>query len=425
MQVEISKVEDGKSFVNIYVSGEEVDAEATSIAKASQKNAKINGFRQGAAPVELIKTRYRDAIRAEVSQRLVYKGVSEALRKKELRNAFEPVLAKEHRQEDGRNHLGHFSIDGSFKFNVEFSMPPDVDVVEYKGLEVEVASSNFESWFSNSMLENQRMYGEKELAQKAAEIGDECVVDFEASIDGVPLEGQKEEDYRMIIGHGYMAEDFENAFIGKKSGDQFSVDVKFPAFHEQEVFAGKVVTFACSLKEVYEPQLHPLNDELAQLLSYSDLDQMKQSYKDMYDQQFSGPLRAQTFNAIMEKIFVNNDFDVPEQWVNAEMQNHMRRMNFNPGDNPEVLNSLRELATRTVKVAYILEKIYAKEPDIHLSAEEFKQIVDDEAAKQNITGDAYLEVLRAQGAYEGFVTFHEQQKTIDFLIANSKFKEKV
>lgn len=425
MEVDISEVIDNKCTVSITLPKTEVDSESHFIATQIQPNANVKGFRKGNVPLNVVKTNFRDHILDQVSQKLVVRSTSEALKKKDLKNVSNPELLEEYRAIKGKRYVGKFNLDGSFSFAVSVELPPEIEVKDYRGIEIEVSSNDFDDWFKKQIHEQQVMYGEKESVDRVAVTGDELFVDFAGSIDGEPLEGGEEENYRLVIGDGDLPEDFENAFIGRKPGEQFDVSVKFPEDYPQDALAGRECDFNCTLKEIYELKPHELDDELAQMLSYNDVDDMMEGFKKKWDEEYSAPMRAQIFNSIMDKLLESHPFDAPEGWVIAEMRNTVQRLGAQNFDsNPQLLESIKSISERTVKIAYILDKIYEAEPDIHLTAEEFQAKADEEASKHNMTGTDLIERLKAQGTYEGYVTFHEQQKVIDLLIDNAVMKEK-
>jgi len=425
MQVDISDVEDNKCVVSITLPKSEVDSETNFIANQIQPTVAIKGFRKGNVPLPLVKSNYRDHLLDKVSEKLVVRSTSDALKKQDLKNVSNPELLEEYRAVKGKRYVGKFNLDGSFSFAVSVELPPEIELKDYRGIEVEISSKNFDDWFKKQIHEQQVMYGEKSPVDRVAVSGDELFVDFSGSIGGEPLDGGTEENYRLIVGDGDLPEDFENSFIGRKPGEEFDVAVKFPEDYPQDALAGNECDFKCTLKELYELVPHDLDDELAQMLSYGDVDEMMKGYQEKFESEYSAPMRAQLFNSIMDQLLEANPFDAPEGWIMAEMRNTVQRLGAeNFESNPQLLESIKDISERTVKIAFILDKIYEAETDVHLTAEEFQAKANEEAEKINMSGTDLIERLKAQGTYEGFVTFHEQQKVIDLLIDNAKVKEK-
>jgi FKBP-type peptidyl-prolyl cis-trans isomerase (trigger factor) len=151
---------------------------------------------------------------------------------------------------------------------------------------------------------------------------------------------------------------------------------------------------------------------------------MMVGYKEIFEEEFAAPMRLQIFNSIAEKLLEQHQFEVPKVWIDREVENTKSRLQVKDlDDNEEALKTIREMSERTVKIAFMLDQIYAKEEDVHLSAEEFKAIADKEGEKVGLTGTDLIEKLKQAGAYEGLVTYHEQQKVMAFLVDNAVIKD--
>lgn len=430
MQVDIEDSDNNKCIVRVNFPKTEVELETTSVAQIIQPKANVKGFRPGTAPLHIIKSFYRKPILREVSQRLVYRGTSDSLREKQLKNVSNPELLEEFRVNDQtkKDHIGTFNLDGSFSFAVSVELPPDVDVKDYLGVEVEVDTDTFDSWFEKKMLDAQLMYGDKQAAEDLSKTGDELIVDFHGFVGGEPLDNGGVESQRLVIGDGTYLEAFDAAFVGRKAGEEFSVTVKFPEDYNEEALRGKEVDFNCKVHEVNTIVPHELNDDLAQLLSYSNLEELVNDHKQIWQRDFYEPMRAGIFAKLMEKVAECNPFDLPEAWVNAEIEKRFQQIGVgNLANQPEAFNALKGLCEKSVRYAYLMDKIYEKETDIHLSSDEFLAIAEEEAQKMSISGTELVEKLKREGTYEGFVSFHEQKKVMNFLVDNAVLnsKEKV
>lgn len=426
MQIETNKVDETKVQIDIRIPKSTLDSRIDEVAKSFQPRVNVKGFRKGKVPLNVVKGQFSQEIMAEATTRLVYEGTSEALKERDLKNVSNPVLLEEFRPTKTKGYTGKVHLDGSFSFSVTVELPPEIDVQDYKGVEIEVDAKDFDGWFKKKIKEQQMLYGEKKLADRPAREGDELVIDFEGfHADGTPMEGGGEEGYRLLIGEGNFLRDFEYAFVDKSPGEDFDVDVQFPEDYPQEELAGQIITFKCKLNEIHELVPHPLDDELAMLMSYENVDAMMEAHKQIWEEQWAEPIRAQLFSAIMEKLLEAHEFEVPQAWVDAEVQNTLHRLSLEGADQQPAIDSIREISERTVKIAYVLDKIYEKEEDIHFEVDEFKAVADKEAKKHGLaSGSELIEHAQKTNQYEGFVTFHEQQKTIDFLIENAVIKEK-
>jgi trigger factor len=404
-----------------------VDKEMDDIAKSIQPRVDLKGFRKGNVPLNVVKSQFSNVIKAEATTKLLYAGISEALRENNIRNAGNPILLEEYRPTKKRQHVGWFGLDGTLKFKVSVDAPPEVELTNYTDREIETSFIEYESWLSAELFKSQTAFGEKNQVDRAAAIGDEVVIGFTGRIDGEEFEGGTIDDYILVLGQDTFLPEFEAAFIGQEQMEDFKTNMTFPTSYAQPELAGKEVEFDCILKEVYELKVHPLNDDLAMMLSYGTLEDMMSSLKESWVDEFQKPLRMQVFNGLMDILLEENPFDVPENWVNQEMGLTASRMGLEPkqiADNEAIMNSVRELAERSVKISYLVDMVYEREEAIHITAEEIEGVAADEGARIGKSGMEYLDELRKANKYDAFVSFQEQQKAVDFLVENSKLKEK-
>lgn len=402
-----------------------VNKEINEIAKAIQPQANIKGYRKGNVPLDVVKGTYRSVIKAEASTRLLYNSVSEVLREEKIRNAGNPVLFEEYRPSNTKQHVGLFGLDGSLKFKVSVELPPEVTLKRYKGIEIEGNSANYEEWIKKELYKQQVVLGDKKEVTRASKKGDELVIDFSGKLNNEKFEGGSHADYVFTLGEGGFVPGFEEQFTGKEPNTEFSFPLTFPEEYPEPKLAGKEVVFDCALKEVHEVTPHPLNEDLAMMLSYESVDDMMDQYKEMWEDEFSKPMRAEIFNKIMDVIIEENPFKVPDNWVEQEIKLTMARMGATTEQlkgNDALFESVKTVSERSVRISFLSDKIYEMEDSIHLSADDIESIANRESAEHGISGLEYLDALRKNGQYETFVAFQEQQRVIDFLIENAKEK---
>lgn len=410
--------------ISVIMSKEEVDREQKLAVTQIKGQAEVPGFRKGLAPAGAVFNRYRNHILNIASEQLVYQGTEGALKDKKLRNVSSPELLPEFRRGPSP-YLGVFSLDGSFRFTFAVELPPEVDVKDYVGVQARIPHSNstFEPWFREQLRPQLLMYGTKLTATRPVRRDDEVIADFEAFIEGTAL--YREENYRLNIGSDQMPRAFESAFLDKQTGEEFWISVEMPNEDGiSEQLRGKVCDFKCLIREVVEVQPHDLNDDFAVLSGYESLDTLRQSYKDRWNTEFAQPMRAQTYSAVMDVILKANPFEAPKVWVEREANATLQRLQGqNLRGNEQLMVTLRQMSERNVKAAYLLEKIYEKEQQLHFTPEEFMKRAETVGQQYGLSAGDFIEKLKEQGQYEGFVVQQEQERVIDFLLEKSVIEE--
>lgn len=425
MEVEIKETGPISRRVIVKMPKKRVDAEFKEFFDAARQQIEVRGFRKGQATDEALKARLGPTVNAEVSSRLVYAGVSDAVRDYNLAVAGNPMLIEEHRASDKRKFVGEFGLDGSFRFEVDIDVEPEIDITDYKGVEVAQPTPDIEGWVNEKLYEYQEMFADREpITDRPAEKGDEVSLDFEGFIDGEPIPNSKGELETIVLGQGGLIDGFEENIVGKSAEENFEFQIKFPDDYGNPNIAGKEAVFKCYIHAITKVELHPLNDELAELVVFENLEALKEDLRKRAEEEFMKPVRAQILEEIINKLIEKHPFEVPPGWLEMETRVVAQRLGMQqvPTD-PALLAQLKEIAFKVVKQNYILDKVYAKEESIHLSADDIHQRLTEEGEKLGETAEEYLTNLRNSQNYEGFVAFYEHQRAIDFLIDNAVVKE--
>lgn len=413
--------EDNNYVLDIKIPKGTVEKKMNDLAKSLQPRVRIKGYRDGKAPLSVIRTQMRDTILGEVSTRLLYSSVAEGLKEHNIKNASNPTLLEEFRPTSKKKYVGKFNMDGSFHFKVLVEAPPEIEVKDYKGVKVSVDAKDFDNWVKKEVRKQQMMFGEKEVVDRPAQLNDEVNVAFSGQVDGKPF--ISEEDFTFQIGEGMFVSGFEESFIGRKAEESFTVNVTFPENYGVPRLDGKEATFNATLHEVFETKPHPLNDDLAMMLSYESVEDMMNGYEETWKNEFEKPLRSQIFNSIMDRIIEQNPFDVPDSWINQEMNMTLQRIGMDkmPTD-PGMVDSIKNISERSVRISYLLDKIYEVEPELHLTSDELEELAKSEGSPHNMTGLEWLDQMRQRGQYEAYVAHQEQQKVISFLIDSAEIE---
>ena len=106
-------------------------------------------------------------------------------------------------------------------------------------------------------------YGDRVTVDRAAQEGDEVVVDYEGTVDGERFTGSTTSDAKIVLGSGTYIPGFEDQLVGRFAGEVFDITVTFPDEYptgtdldgNELELAGKEAVFRTTLKEVDEVTL--------------------------------------------------------------------------------------------------------------------------------------------------------------------------
>ncbi len=281
--------------------------------KKNVKSMNVPGFRRGKAPMHIIKAMYGKDIFFE-------DAINEC-----IPEAFEAAVKEAELDIVGSPKFDLVSMEGDIVLKAEGFVKPVPTIEGYKGIEVEkkveeVTDADVEAELARALDRNARFVTESDAAVAD---GDTVTIDFEGFVDGVAFEGGKGENHELKLGSGSFIPGFEEQIAGHKIGEEFEVNVTFPAEYHAAELAGKAATFKCTVKSL--KQLPAADDEFAKDVSEFDtLDEYKADLKSKLvarnEQKADGEVDTALTEALMEKLVC----EIPEPMFEAETENYLR-----------------------------------------------------------------------------------------------------
>ena len=309
MSFTVEKLEHSMAKLTITVPAEEFDKAMVKAYNKTKGRFNVPGFRKGKVPMAFIEKMYGPAVFYEdAANDMINEYYPKEAVASELEIASQPVIDVT-QIEKGKDLI----------FTAEVAVKPEVTLGEYKGVEVEkinveVTDEEVLEDIKKEQLQNAR----KVLVEgRPAKLEDEVTLDFEGFVDGVPFEGGKGENYKLVLGSHSFIDTFEDQLVGKNIGEDVEVNVTFPEDYQADELAGKPAVFKCKINSITESQLPELNDEFASEVGGCDtLDQYKEEVKNKL-------VAKKTKDAANEKVIENATMDIADAQV-EDMQHRMR-----------------------------------------------------------------------------------------------------
>lgn len=275
----------------------------------------MQGFRKGKAPRALIEKSYGREIFYDDAINFVVPDV--------LDQAIEENNIDIAARVDFNNNFEIISIEKGkpFIFEVSVTVKPEVELGDYKGVEVKVAPAEVteDEILGQITAEQEKNAREITITDRAVEPQDKVTIDFEGFIDGEPFEGGKAEDHEIVIGSKSFIGNFEDQLIGKKIGEDVEVNVDFPEDYQAEELAGKPAMFKVAIKAINIKELPELDDDFAADVSdFDTLDEYKADLKAKLLEQKESARTAEVENEVVKKVTENATVDVPEAMINEQ-----------------------------------------------------------------------------------------------------------
>ena len=298
--------------LTIEITKAEFEAAKDKAFKKTGKNITVPGFRKGKAPRKMIEKLYGEGVFFEEAFNIIYPDAMEMAVEK---SGIKPV---------GRADvdLGDPAEEGGLTIIAKVPVEPEVELGEYKGIEVEketvkVLQADVKAELNRMAQRNART----ETVERKAKKNDTVDIDFEGFVDGVPFEGGKAEPHELTLGSGAFIPGFEDQLIGCKAGDEKDVVVTFPEEYHAKELAGKEATFKCKVHKVEETILPEIDDEFAK--DVSDTCETLDDLKKEITERLKAERQEAADNAFEEKVLDavidGMKADIPAAMIDAQV----------------------------------------------------------------------------------------------------------
>ena len=412
--------------LTIEVTKAEFEAAKDKAFKKTGKNITVPGFRKGKAPRKMIEKLYGEGVFFEEAFNIVY---PEAMDMAVEKSGIKPV---------GRADvdLGDPAEEGGLTIIAKVPVEPEVELGEYKGIEVEketvkVLAADVKAELNRLAQRNART----ETVDRKAKKNDIVDLDFEGFVDGQPFDGGKAEHHALTLGSGSFIPGFEDQLIGCKAGDEKDVVVTFPEEYHAKELAGKEAVFKCKVHKVEETILPEMDDEFAKDVSDTceTLDDLKKEISDRLKAQRQEAAEHDFEDKLIDGLIAVMKADIPqamiENQIDSAVQDFGYRMQMQGMGMEQYLKMtgtdmntfrgmFREQAERQVKTRLALQKLAALE-NIAVSDTE----VDEEYGKMAEQYGMEVDKIKAAVNAEALREDLKISNALEFLKKNAKVKK--
>lgn len=412
--------------LTIEITKAEFEAAKDKAFKKTGKNITVPGFRKGKAPRKMIEKLYGEGVFFEEAFNIIYPDAMEMAVEK---SGIKPV---------GRADvdLGDPAEEGGLTIIAKVPVEPEVELGEYKGIEVEketvkVLQADVKAELNRMAQRNART----ETVERKAKKNDTVDIDFEGFVDGVPFEGGKAEHHELTLGSGAFIPGFEDQLIGCKAGDEKDVVVTFPEEYHAKELAGKEATFKCKVHKVEETILPEIDDEFAK--DVSDTCETLDDLKKEITERLKAERQEAADNAFEEKVLDavidGMKADIPAAMIDAQVDTIVQDFGYRlqmqgmgleqylkmTGTEMGAFRAMfKEQAERQVKTRLALQKVVELE-GITVSDKE----LEEEYAKMAEQYKMEVEKVKAIVSKEALEGDLKISNALEFIKKNAKVKK--
>lgn len=428
MKATLIKKENGEATFTLEYTAEEFDKAQVEVYKRTKDKYHVDGFREGKAPRSIIEKRYGETVFVEDAINDLFRdGYPKAIEELDLEVVEQP-----------RVEMGKIAKGQPFIATFTAAIYPEVEVKDYKGVEIDKQEAKLEDGDIESTIDELRERNARmvDVDRDVVEDGDHIVLDYKGFVGDDQFEGGTAEGYGLVIGSGQFIPGFEEQLIGAKKEEDLDVKVTFPEEYHAEELAGKEAIFKCKVHDIKVKEVPELDDEFVKDISEFDtIDELKADVeKKLLEAKEEMALNSMK-DEIIGKIFEANEVEAPEGLILEEVDSMIREMANQlqqQGMNLDMYlayigktmadlhEEARGEAEKRVKTRMILRAISEQE-NIEATDEEVDADIQKMADMYKIEKDKLMGIL-GDDASKMMKKDIAMRKTIDYLYDQAKVK---
>ena len=379
MNVKSVEKENGKAKVVVEIDKPEFEQALNKAYAKCRKDIMLPGFRKGKAPRKMVESMYGATVFYEDAVNEIFPEIyTTAIVDQQLKAVGSPSVSNMDTPDEG-----------GVVLTIETELYPEVTLGQYKGIEVpkrevKVEDSEVDAELSRMAERNARI----ETVDRAAQMGDTVVIDFEGFEGGKPFQGGKAEDYSLTLGSGSFIPGFEEALVGAVAGEERDVNVTFPENYNAKELAGKPAVFKCKVHEVKESIKPELDDEFAKDVSEFDtLDALKNDIRARFTKSREEQNERAFESSAVQLAAANMTCNVPACMIDEQVDHQIEQFAYQlqsqgmkmedytkmiGGDLSSLRQSMRPMAEQTVRSDILLSEI-ARAENLEVTDEEVEE----------------------------------------------------
>jgi trigger factor len=402
-----------------------VQTEVNARLRKLARTVKMDGFRPGKVPMNVVTQRYGYSVQYEVMNDKVGEAFFKASNDANLRVAGQPKISEK-----------ESSTEGFLSFDAVFEVFPEIKIGDLSTAVIDKVTTDVTDGAIDKtvdILRKQRRTFTQRPHDLQAQDGDRATVDFEGKIDGETFSGGKAEDFQFILGDGQMLKEFEDATRGMKTGESKTFPLVFPTDYHGKDVAGKSADFMVTVKRIESAHLPEVNDALATSLGIEDatVDGLRSDIKKNLEREVKFRLLARNKTAVMDALVAKAELDLPNASVQAEVSRlleaaraDLKQRGVKDADKVAIPDDIfRPQAERRVRLGLVVSEL-VRANNLQAKMAQIKAHVEDLAASYEKPAEVsrwYFSDSNRLAEVEGIVL---ENNVTNFVLSQAKVSEK-
>ena len=401
-----------------------VQSEVQTRLKKLARTVKMDGFRPGKVPMNVVAQRYGYSVHYEVMNDKVGEAFANAANEAKLRVAGQPRITEK-----------ESSPEGEMSFDAVFEVYPDVKINDLSSAEVAKVSAAVTDAAIDKridILRKQRRTFALRAHDAPAQTSDRLTVDFEGKIDGEAFAGGKAEDFQFILGDGQMLKEFEDATQGMKAGESKTFQMGFPADYHGKDVAGKTADFMVTVKKIESAHLPEVNEAMAKSLGIEDatVEGLRTDVRKNLEREVKVRLLSRNKQAVMDALIASAELDLPTTAVQSEIQRLMegtradlKQRGMKDADTTPMPDDIfRPQAERRVRLGLVVAEL-VRANSLQAKPEQIKTHIEELAASYEKPADVMRWYYGDKNRLAEVEAVVMENNVTDFVLARAKVSE--
>ena len=358
-----------------------IQNEVNTRLKRLARQVKVDGFRPGKVPMNIVAQRYGYSVHYEVMNDKVGEAFSVAANEAQLRVAGQPRISEKEQ-----------TSDTEMAFDAIFEVYPEVVIKDMSQVEVEILKAEVSDTAIDKTIDILRKQ-KRTFAQRSADSSvtndDRVTVDFVGKIDGEPFDGGRAEDFQFIVGEGQMLKEFEEAVVGMKLGESKTFPLHFPEDYQGREVAGKTADFLVTLKKLEASHMPEVTDELAKSLGVASatVDGLRADIRQNLEREVKFRLLGRNKQAALDALVAHAELDLPNAIVQSELdrmansaREDLKQRGIKDADKAPIPEEVfRPQAERRVRMGLVVGEV-VRLHNLHATPEQIQAHIEELAA---------------------------------------------
>jgi len=368
MKVEVKSKKGLRTSLSVVIDKKTIQSKLDERLIELQTEVSLKGFRPGKVPPAVIKSQYGKAIYGEVIDKILKESSQKAIENEKIKLAGQPRLD-----------LKTFGEGKDLNYIIEVDSLPEIKIKSIEDLK----ATDFKVKIEEKVIEQKlkeiasqhKIFSDKNDAAKA-EIGDQIIFDYSATVEGIKFEGSEGKGVQLELGKDLFLAGFDKQLVGVKKNDSKIINATLPENHPKKELANKKTKFECKITNVKQPKATKIDEDFAKLMGAKDLNDLKKMIENQISSQYNQALDSITKKEILDQLEKIHNFALPQNLIDNELATMTQNLKKDEVEKHKIKNE--KLAKSRIKLGLILneygEKNNLKVADFEVQAEIQKQI---------------------------------------------------